>query len=41
MLLLRRCEPSRRCPMPDHADVVRLLSDAQDLPVNLADLDTD
>ena len=26
---------------PDHADVVRLLSDAQDLPVILADLDTD
>jgi toxin ParE1/3/4 len=25
---------------PDHADVVRLLSDAQDLPVILADLDT-
>jgi hypothetical protein len=24
----------------DHADVVRLLSDAQDLPVILADLDT-
>ena len=26
---------------PDHADVVRLLSDAQELPVILADLDTD
>jgi toxin ParE1/3/4 len=26
---------------PDHADVVRLLSDAQDLPVILADLDAD
>jgi toxin ParE1/3/4 len=26
---------------PDHADVVRLLSDAQDLPVILADLDPD
>ena len=26
---------------PDHVDVVRLLSDAQDLPVILADLDTD
>jgi len=26
---------------PDHADVVRLLSDAQDLPVVLADLDQD
>lgn len=26
---------------PDHADVVRLLSDAQDLPVILADLDSD
>ena len=26
---------------PDHADVVRLLSDAQDLPVILADLDQD
>jgi len=26
---------------PDHADVVRLLSDAQDLPVILANLDTD
>lgn len=26
---------------PDHADVVRLLSDAQDLPVVLADLDPD
>ena len=25
---------------PDHADVVRLLSDAEDLPVILADLDT-
>jgi plasmid stabilization system protein ParE len=25
----------------DHADVVRLLSDAQDLPIILADLDTD
>jgi toxin ParE1/3/4 len=25
---------------PDHADVVRLLSDAQDLPVILADLET-
>jgi plasmid stabilization system protein ParE len=25
----------------DHADVVRLLSDAQDLPILLADLDTD
>jgi toxin ParE1/3/4 len=26
---------------PDHADVVRLLSDAQNLPVILADLDPD
>lgn len=26
---------------PDHVDVVRLLSDAQDLPVVLADLDED
>lgn len=26
---------------PDHADVVRLLSDAQDLPVILADLNID
>ncbi len=26
---------------PDHADVVRLLSDAQDLPVILAELDPD
>jgi toxin ParE1/3/4 len=26
---------------PDHADVVRLLSDAQDLPLILADLDSD
>lgn len=26
---------------PDHADVVRLLSDAQDLPVMLADVDRD
>lgn len=26
---------------PDHADVVRLLSDARDLPVILADLDTE
>jgi toxin ParE1/3/4 len=26
---------------PDHVDVVRLLSDAQDLPVMLADLDPD
>jgi toxin ParE1/3/4 len=29
------------CVRSDHTDIVRLLSDAQDLPVILADLDTD